>query len=66
MKFVHVKIPVSVEHYGPFSQNIEKTELGVLEVTMFVGLNATTEEVLQRLGERLRDRLHTVDLGDDS
>lgn len=65
MKFVHVKIPVTVEHCHPHMPTVMKTEEGVLDLQMTMHDSATTQDVLDRLKQKLDDKLTLVDLGDE-
>jgi len=64
MKFVTVKIPVTVEHQDPEAGHVSKSETGYLGIRMTVGDWATTEEVLDQLARKLDEKLNLVDLGD--
>lgn len=65
MKFVTVKIPVTVEHDETTTLSAH-TEVGFLAVRMFVSDGDTTENVLDQLARKLDDKLNLVDLGDES
>jgi len=60
VKFLYVSIPVSVSE-----DQINKTP-HTLSVPMFVSDECTPTEAVERLGELLRDKLNTVDLGDET
>jgi hypothetical protein len=58
VKFVTIRIPVTVESDGV---NVPET----LSVRMFVPEGCTHADAVSRLGDVLRDKLNTVDLGDE-
>jgi hypothetical protein len=57
VKFVTIHIPVTVESDGV---NVPET----LSVKMFVPEGCTHADAVSRLGDVLRNKLNTVDLGD--
>jgi hypothetical protein len=60
VKFVTVRIPVTVESDGDGTSTVE-----TVSVSMFVHEDCGHAEAASRLGDLLRNKLNTVDLGDD-
>lgn len=65
MKFVYVKIPCTVQHHDPDTQDVTRVESSYLSVRMFMRDGADIGEILECLSKKLEDKLDLVDLGDN-